>query len=138
MPSLKEDAIIIAGIGLGVVAIAWYAKYKVGQVADGLADGAVQLWDKATDSAGETVHYFNPWSDDATAYNDLYRYVGANNSTLGGDVYDLWHTGPHPTNEQVKALPMGAGTSLSIYQAITGSKGNQIDDFNNWWDGLWK
>lgn len=141
MPTLKEDAIIIGGIGLGVVAIAWYAKYKVGQVADSLADGAGQLWEKAKDgaeSAAESVNYFNPWAAKDTAYGDLYRYSGNNNTSFGADTYDLWHLGAHPTNEQIKAAPMGAGVALDIYQSITGSKGNQIDDFNSWWEGLWK
>lgn len=55
MATLKEDALIVAGIGLAVIVIAWYLKKKVGDagaaVAEVVSDAAGAAWDAAAQGA---------------------------------------------------------------------------------------
>ena len=48
MATLKEDALIVAGIGLGVVVIAWYLKQKATEMVTAIPDAISNAWDAAT------------------------------------------------------------------------------------------
>lgn len=44
MATLKQDAMIVAGIGLGVVVIAWYLKTKVTEAATAIPNAIGDAW----------------------------------------------------------------------------------------------
>lgn len=115
--SIKGDVIAIGLAGAVLLAAGWYAKKKI------------------TDTAGDALQAINPLNNDNVfnkGFSWAYSGLGAHNSTsIGADVYDLTH--PPTTTEEVKNLPMGAGTAVGIYQWATGSKGDQVNDFKKWW-----
>ena len=58
MGALKDETVIVLGIALAVLAMAYYAKKKIGDAAAAVGDEVVQLWDAASDAtvkAGDTV-----------------------------------------------------------------------------------
>lgn len=50
MATLKEDALIVAGIGLGVIVIAWYLKQKATEMVTAIPDAIGDAWDAATEN----------------------------------------------------------------------------------------
>jgi|GEM_PF-6609567 len=125
--SLKTDAIIIAA-GVVVVGLTlYYVKKKVEEVGSDVVNGA--------------AHAINPLDramDMGSAVDTTYKWFGKNNTTPGADTRKIWSIPRDVSNEEIRALPMGAGVALDVYQWITGSNGNQVADFNRWWDGLGK
>lgn len=74
MATLKEDAIVVAGVGLAVLALAWYAKYKVTQAVDSVAESIAGIpdamglaWDESTKAAKD-------WFVDSIQH-PIYEYV---------------------------------------------------------------
>jgi hypothetical protein len=58
MGALKDETVVVLGIALAVLAMAYYAKKKVGDAAAAVGDEVVKLWDAAGDAtvkAGDTV-----------------------------------------------------------------------------------
>lgn len=121
--SIKGDAIMLGVAVIAVAAAAWYLKKKVGAVAEGVADSVNPI--KIVQSGADT---FERW----------YKAQGQNNTTWGNDVRAIWDVPRDLTNEQIDQLPLGASASRDVYQWLTGSKGNQVSDFNEWLDGWWK
>jgi len=97
MATLKEDALVVAGIGLAVLGLAWYAKYKitgaVSAVGGAVAAAGETLWDAAKTAAP----YVNP-ADSGNVINRGVSGVGGfimgdPTWTLGGAIYDGTHGG---------------------------------------------
>jgi hypothetical protein len=90
MATLREDGLIIAGIALAVMGMAWYAKTKVEQAGSAVAEGVVNAWDAAT------TKYLNPVSEQNIvnqAAEGLWHVFTGSTGTIGGDVYDYVHKG---------------------------------------------
>lgn len=103
--------------------------------------GAGRAVDLVIDTAGDAAQAVNPFNNQNVfnkGVTGVYQAVSPNNGTIGTDIYDLWHLGRHPTNEQVRAAGMGASTMTDFYQWATGSDSNIINDFNTWWEGITK
>lgn len=105
--SAKNDALVVAGVGLAVLVLAWYAKKKASDAADALGKLAGGAWDAAADA----TKYVNPTSDQNIAYQGasaLTRWLtGQNDGTLGTIAYDYVH----------KAEPLPGGGGLTNYTA---------------------
>jgi hypothetical protein len=109
--SIKTDIMIVGGIGLGVIVLAWYAKSKVAAVPG-------QLWDAAQAAAP----YVNP-ADNNNVVNKGVSWVGSlisgqPNWTLGGSIYDATHGG---------ALDVTSSNNL-IYSGVSGIGGAVTGD----------
>lgn len=99
MATLKEDAIIIAGIGLGVVVLAWYAKNQAGKAITAVSDAVGDAVGNAVTVVGDAVStvtpYVNPASDQNVAYtsvNSFLHLLGMDKGdTLGTAVYGYVH-----------------------------------------------
>lgn len=127
--STKNTVLIVGGVVAAVVV--YYAGraaiQKISEAGAAVGGAVVDAVNpiKIVQNAGATVA-------------DIYTGLGENNTSLGADIGMFWELPERPTNEQIKQLPMGAGVSMDLYQWLTGSKGNQISDFNEWWDGVWR
>lgn len=53
--SIKDDALIVAGIALAVLAIAWYAKKKIGDAGSAIAEAASEAWEAAAVATTDTI-----------------------------------------------------------------------------------
>lgn len=67
MATLKEDAMVVAGIGLGVVFLAWYAKKRVTEAVTAIPDAMGAAWDTAVKESKD-------WFQKAIE-NPVYEYV---------------------------------------------------------------
>ncbi len=75
--SLKNDALVVAGIGVAVLGVLWYAKNAIG---DGLS------------YAGDALQQAAPYIDPTDPRNVVYQAVSAPfGGSLGGYLYDLLH-----------------------------------------------
>lgn len=118
--SLKEDAILVGGIGLGIVCIAWYLQSRLsnaaGSLADGVSGAAGAAWDVAGDVASSV---YGGVSDGATVIWDT-------TTTVVGAV----GTGINPANPG-NIINRGVN---GVGSAVTGrdwSLGTQIYDWLN-------
>lgn len=133
MATLKQDALIVAGIGLGVVVIAWYMKTRVSSAAQGVKQVVVDAWDASVDAS----KYVNPVRQENfinAGYTGMYRWMTGSDGTLGGDLYDATHGGIlsdgtfNPTSNN-NVVNRGA---QSLYQWVTGSTGTIGGDIYDW------
>lgn len=119
--------IIVVGAGIALI---FLLKAGLQSVATSIEQGL-----------GEVVDIVNPVNiaqNGAHALDSLYKAQGENNTTFGNDTRTLWDIPRNLTNAQIDKLPMGASASRDLYQWLTGSTGNQVSDFNEWWDGVFK
>lgn len=124
--------LVIGAIGAGV-ALIFVAKAGLKGVTQSVQDSLNDVADAVSDS----VNPIKVAQNGAAALDSWYKAQGQNNTTWGNDVKAIWSVPSNLTNEQIDKLPLGAGLSRDAYQWLTGSKGNQVSDFNEWWDGLW-
>ena len=132
--SLKSDVVLVALVAVAAIGVAWFVKKKV----EGVAAAADEY---VTEYMGEVADRVNPVKvaqTGAEAFARWYEAQGSNNTTFGNDARTIFSIPRNLTNEQIDKLPLGASASRDVYQWLTGSKGNQVSDFNEWLDGLWK
>ncbi len=88
------------GAAVGVVLLAWYAKYQAGQAIDSAKASAAELWTAAKDASD----YVNPTSDKNVAYqasSSLAQWLTGDTGSLGTIMFDYAHKG--------EPLPGGGG-----------------------------
>ncbi len=123
MATLKEDALIVAGIGLGVVLVAWYLKTKVssaiGSAPRAVAEAVTDVWDASVNAS----KYVNPASQDNVFYRaqtGMYQWMTGSTGTIGGDFYDATHGGILSNGTFNPTSPNNA-----IYSGITNALGGE-------------
>lgn len=92
MATLRQDAMIVAGLGLGVILIAWYLKSKVSDAIDAAPAAIAEAWDAAVDA----TKYVNPVRSENVVNqgtNSFYRWATGSYGTMGTDFYDATHGG---------------------------------------------
>lgn len=113
MASLKEDGLVIAGIAVAVLGIAWYLKNK----------------------ALEVAPRFNPANSDNyvnAAVTDVYQAITGSTGTIGTDVYDATHGGAVDATSPNNAIYKAANKTWQMVGVLDEDEtiGTKIYD---WW-----
>lgn len=112
---VKGDLIAVGVAGAVLIAAAWYAKKKVGEV----AKEVLPLVDP-TDSRNLAN----------TAANAVFQKATGYKGTIGTALYDYWN--PPRENAALELLP-GAPYAVGAYQWLANTDSNQVAD---WQDGV--
>lgn len=127
--STKNTVLLVGGV-VAVAAAVYFGRAAIQKISQAGSDAA--------DAVMDVVNPVKIITNAGASLADIYTGLADNNTSFGADVQQYWNIPANVTNEQVRDMPLGAGASMEVYQWLTGSKGNQVSDFNEWWDGIWK
>lgn len=105
--AIKDDALIVAGVGLGLVVIAWYIKSKATDAIAAVPQVVEHVWEAAKSTAQQAGNAVNPVANDNIFYRantGAYQWMTGSTGTIGTDLYDATHDGtlnPASTNNVI-------------------------------------
>lgn len=116
--ALKTEALIVIGVGLGVLFLAKTAADKAGKMVDNLKTDLSDLWDYSVDK----TKYVNPVSDQNLAYQGasaFARWLSGGSGDLGSIVWDYVNKAePAPGGGLTNYTPAQQAADLKATQQL--------------------